>query len=185
MFDMLVKFMMGLIIFMVVSFIGITIAAQVAETAPLPDLGQIVSDAVPWIAIVIVTVAAIMIFGLLFAVFGPGDSSPPARTTRPSAPQPPARSPERLYWDPYQQRVSPVLVPPGTAAPSPVATTAPTTDELVAHDPEVVARQQEITAGDAAIAALRTERERQNAERGLIDRVIRWARRRSARREGA
>jgi hypothetical protein len=61
----------------------------------------------------------------------------------------------------------------------------PTVEDLVARDPEVVARTEEISAGDAVIAALREEREQQNAERGLLDRVVRWARRRTARREGA
>jgi len=130
MFDMLIKFMMSLVILMTITFIGVGVMAAVAEetgSSPFPDIGALVTAAIGWFPVIIVAVAGIMVFALLFSVFG-SDASFPA------PPAPAAQPPARLYWEADTQTVRSVPTRQGTGAPAPVRPTAPTTADLIAAD---------------------------------------------------
>jgi hypothetical protein len=201
MLDALPQIAIGLVIFLVVGFIGLGIAqqattefndqattvvievpapvAEVATPAPVAAAPAGVDSVFGWLPMLILSilggVALAAVFGSAMAPLSYDYDARPRERSRTEWHGTPT-------WTPPVRPLEPSPAPEPVRAPLPPP--APTEDEIVARDPEVAARQQEITAGDAALAALREKRERRNAERGLVERVIRWARRRSARREG-
>lgn len=82
MFDMIVKFMMGLIFVGIITYVGVVIMGKMSETANVTEgdkfysltttMDTTIEDGVGWVSIIIVALAAVMIFTVLFGVFGYG-----------------------------------------------------------------------------------------------------------------
>lgn len=168
-FDMLPQFMMGIVIVGIIAYTGVIIMSKVVEApgesaviaaataVPTPDVAaarqqidSTISDAFGWVSIIIVALAAVMVLGLLFSVFGSmGDySSPePVRTV--------------------------------AKAPEPVREYVPTLDEQVANDPEIQALERALSATDYEIEKNKEELKQYRAGRGLFARLVLWSKHRS------
>lgn len=159
MFDQLVSFIMGLIIFGMVAYFGVAIMSKVWEVdqptpiqtiaattvptvAPPADVGSAASDAIGWVSIIVVALAAVMTLTLLFGVFGAGDYTP--------------AKPEM----------------PIVKAPEPVRAQEPTLDEIVSRSPEIRALDADLTGLDYEIEKNSEELKQIRSGRGMLARFV-------------
>lgn len=180
--DVLPQIAISLVILLVVSFIGIGImdAATRSSGIDVPaKVAQTTNDAMGWLPMLILSVIGGLALVAVFAAAFNDDYSSPSTTNHPPRtewkPEPTKTQSTRLYWDPYEQRIIPVVVPPRVSAPAAPAPTAPpeqTMDEIIARDPEIVMLNKDVRSIDTEINQLREQRKQILASRTWFERLV-------------
>lgn len=174
--DALPQIAIGLVILLVVSFIGLSIMDAATRSSGI-DVPA--NDAMGWSPMLVLAVFGGLALVAVFAAAFNDDYSSPSTTNHPPRtewkPEPTKTQSTRLYWDPYEQRVSPVVVPPrvsAPAAPAPTAPPEPTMDEIIARDPEIVMLNKDVRSIDTEINQLREQRKQILASRTWFERLV-------------